>query len=453
MKIEKTKISIIKFFEDSDHVRWSILFGVTIFFTILLYPNLVIKKHYYKLGDVAARDIKATKDFLIEDKDATETSRKQAVEKVLTVYDHDATLSVKTSQNVTRAFDDIRTVFEAYKNQKKLAPKKAETASTGTAKNKTSVHDLIWQKKADFEGTIGISVSDGAYKILEKEAFSQNIATLITSILKEIFNNGVVTNKELLLRETDKGIILRNISTKKEQVVDKLKHFYGLDQAKTMVGIVVQPLLKKIKYTIRNMIVDFSQRLIQPNITLNRSETEERKKRADAEIKPVFHKIKAGEMLLREGERVTKVQLLKLKAYQEGMKNEQILASCIGSALIILCILMTTYILYIHQKSRTDLTNNKNLLFIASILVAFFFIARISVSWAESMAHITPLPISASSISYGIPLAAGAMITCLFIGLELAIPVAMLIAIGTAIIWRHTGCKIAGNVKCSLRPV
>ena len=437
MKIEKTKISIIKFFEDSDHVRWGILFGVTIFFTILLYPNLVVKKHYYKLGDVAARDIKATKDFLIEDKDATEAGRKQAVEKVLTVYDHDATLSVKISQNVTRAFDDIRTVFEADKNRKKLASKKAETASTGTAKNKTSVHDLIWQKKTDFEGTIGISVSDGAYKILENEAFSQNIATLITSILKEIFDNGVVTNKELLLRETDKGIILRDISTKKEQVVNKLKHFYGLDQAKTMVGIVARPLLKNIKYTIRNMIVDFSQRLIQPNITLNRSETEERKKGADAEIKPVFHKIKAGEMLLREGERVTKVQLLKLKAYQEGMKNEQILASCIGSAMIILCILMTTYILYIHHQSRTDLTNNKNLLFIASVLVTFFFIARISASWAESMAHITPHPISASSISYGIPLAAGAMITCLFIGLELAIPVAMLIAIGTAIIFKN----------------
>jgi putative nucleotidyltransferase with HDIG domain len=247
----------------------------------------------------------------------------------------------------------------------------------------------------------------------------------------------VVTNKELLLRETDKGIILRDIRTKKEQVVNKLKHFYGLDQAKTMVGIVARPLLKNIKYTIRNMIVDFSQRLIQPNITLNRSETEERKKRADAEIKPVFHKIKAGEMLLREGERVTKVQLLKLKTYQDGMKNEQILASSIGSALIILCILMTTYILYIHQKSRTDLTNNKNLLFIASVLVTFFFIARISATWAESMAHLTPHPISASSISYGIPLAAGAMITCLFIGLELAIPVAMLIAIGTAIIFKN----------------
>lgn len=438
MKIKKNKISLIslkKFFGTSDHVRWSILIGVTIIFTILLYPNLVVKKHSYKLGDVAEKNIKATKDFLIEDKDATEVNRREAVAKVLTVYDHDVTLSQTINQNVKKAFNDIRTVFNAEKNQDKIALIPSETASTGTIA--TSVHDLLWQQKADFEENIGISVSDGAYNILEKENFLPNIATLICSILKEILDNGVVTNKELILKETDNGIILRDISTKKEWVVNNLKHFYGLDQAKTMVKIIGQPLLENIDYTLRNMIVDFAQRLIQPNITLNRSETEERKKRAEAEIKPVFHKIKAGEMLLREGERVTKVQMLKLKAYQEGIKNEQILSSSIGSALIILCILMTTYILYIHRQSRTDLTNNKNLLFIASVLVTFFFIARISASFAESVAHYTSFPISASSIAYGIPLASGAMTICLFLGLELAIPMAMLTAIGTAIIFKN----------------
>ena len=435
MKIETDKISLKKFFGTSDHVRWSILIGVTIIFTLLLYPNLVVKKHSYKLGDVAEKNIKATKDFLIEDKDATEANRKEAVGKLLTVYDHDVILSQAINRNVKKAFNDIRTVFNAEKNQNKIALKPSKTASTDTIA--TSVHNLLWQNKADFEEKIGISVSDGAYNILEKENFLPNIATLICSILKEILDNGVVTNKELLLKETDNGIILRDISTKKELVVNNLKHFYGLDQAKTMVKVIGQPLLENIDYTLRNMIVDFTQRLVQPNITLNRSETEERKKRAEAEIKPVFYKIKAGEMLLREGERVTKVQLLKLKAYQEGIKNEQILSSSIGSALIILCILMTTYILYIHRQSRTDLTNNKNLLFIASVLVTFFFIARISASLAESVAHYTSFPISASSISYGIPLASGAMTICLFLGLELAIPMAMLTAIGTAVIFKN----------------
>ena len=433
MNIGKIKISVKKFFEDINHVRWGILVGVTIIFTILLYPNLVVKKHSYKLGDVATKDIKATKDFLIEDEDATEAGRRQAVENVHTVYDHDVTLSAKINQNIQAAFDDLRAIIEVSKKENKQ--KTPENSSSGGIEKKISIHNLIWQKKSDFEEKTGIPVSNGAYKILEKEAFSYDISNLINKILTEILKNGVVTNKELLLKETDRGILLRDIKTKREKVVFNLKHFYDLAQAETMVKIIGQPILQNRNYTLRNMIVDFVQVLIQPNITLNRSETEERKKEAYAEIKPIFHKIKAGEMLLREGERVTRVQLLKLNTYQEGGENKQILASCVGSALIILCILITAYMLCIQNQTHLD--NTKNLLFLASILLTFFFVSKISASLAESVAHSTPFSISASSISYGIPIAAGAMTTCLFLGLEPAIFVAMLIAIGTTIIFQN----------------
>ena len=432
MNIEKSKISLGELFGASNYVRWGILISVSIIFTIFLYPNLVIKEQTYRVGDVARGNIKATKEFFLEDKEATEAKRRQAVEKVLTVYDYDATLVDKINQHVKSAFDELRAVIDAEKKQSKNA-----SNSTGNIKNKTSLNYLIWQKKADFEKKVGISVSDGAYKILEKEAFSHDVSNIVFRILTKILKSGVVTNKELLLRETHKGIILRDIATKTEKVVHKLKQYYGLDQAKTMVRIVGQPLLKNHNYTLRNMVVHFTQRLIQPNITLNKSESEERKKKTAEGIKPALNKIKAGEMILREGERVTEAQLLKLKASPVRKKKAQILVSCVGSALIILCILMTAYILHIHHQSQSALKNNKNLLFFATILITFFFIARLSASFAESMTHYSHFPISPSSISYGIPLASGAMTICLFVGLEFAIPMAMLIAIGAAIIFQN----------------
>jgi len=433
MNIVKTQISLNRLIESSDSVRWALLVAVTIIFTILLYPNLVIEKHSYKLGDVVTRDIKAAKNFLIEDKDATEASRKQAVENVLTVYDHDVNISTKTDQRIKKVFDELRATLETILSIDNL--KNSETSSSGNEEKKLIIHNLIWQKKADFEERIGIPVSDADYKILELEAFSSEISNLISGILAEIYDNGVVANKEMLLKETDRGIILSDIKTKNEMLVYNLKHFYGLDQAKTMVKVIGNPILQNKTPGLRNLIVDFAQKLIQPNITLNRSETEKRKKEAYAEVKPIFYKIKAGEMLLREGERVTKDQLLKLKIYQEGLKNEKVLTNCIGSALFILCILMIIYALCIHN--RPHLNNTKNLLFLASVLITFFFISSISESLADPISHYTPFSISADSISYGIPLAAGAMTTCLFLGIELAIPIAMLIAIGTAIIFKN----------------
>jgi len=426
-------MSLNRLIDNSDTVRWALLIGLAVFFTFLLYPNLVIKKHTYKLGDVATRDIKAAKDFLIEDEDATEASRKQAVENVLTVYDHDVTLSSRINRNVTKAFDDLRAIIKTTPTADSL--KKPEIPASENEEKKLAVHKLIWQKKPDFEAKIGTGVSDADYKILEQEAFSGDIANLISAILAEIMENGVVANKEILLKESDRGIILRDIKTKNEMLVYNLKHFYGLDQAKTMVTIIGQPVLQNKNYELKNMIVDFAQKLVQPNITLNRSETEERKKAAYAEVKPILHKIKAGEMILREGERVTKNQLLKLETYQEGINKGQVLTNCIGTVLFILCILMTIYALCIHN--RPDLNTTKNLLFLASLLVTFFFISKVSESLADSITHYTPFPISADSMSYGIPLAAGAMTACLVMGIELAIPMALLIAIGTAIIFQN----------------
>jgi putative nucleotidyltransferase with HDIG domain len=438
MTAEKIKSQFSDFLGANTYVRWGILIGVTIVFTIFLYPNLVIKTHSYKLGDVAERDIKATKDFLIEDKEATEDKQREAVEAVLTVYDYDRTLAAKISRNVNKAFNDLRALIEAETNNPDgIALEHIKAGTTTSAEKDKRIHDLIWQKKPDFEETIGITVSDGAYKILENESFSAEIAVFITKITTEIFNNGVVTSKELLLKETDKGIVLRNINTKTEKTVEKLKPFYGLDQAKTMVRIIGQPLLKKINYTTKNMIVDFAQRLLQPNITLNKSETEERKKKAAAGIKPIFYKIKAGEMLLREGERVNQIQLLKLRKSQVGFKKEQMLASSIGSAMIILGILLTTYLLHFKYQRQMEPNQNKHLLFIASVLITFFIFAKISASLSESTALYTSFGISASSVAFGIPLASGAMTVCLFVGIDLALPFAMILAIGTAIIFQN----------------
>ncbi|UCD90059.1 MAG: HDIG domain-containing protein [Desulfobacterales bacterium] len=438
MSIEKKKISIKNFFDTSEYVRWAILVCVTTIFTVFLYPNLIMKEQLYEIGDVAERDIKATKDFLIEDHDATEASRRQAMEKVMTVYDHNSALYSKLNQQVNTAFSSVRAVFYTDNDLNTDEGEPSEPLTTNMNILQVPVSELVWKKKAEFEEKLGVAVSDGAFRILEKEAFSQEIANYINQILSDILENGVVTNKELFLKEIDKGIILRDIRTKTEAVVSNLKQFYGLDQAKAMVRIIGQPLLKDLNYTIRNMIVDFTQGLLQPNITLNRSETEERKKKVATEIEPVFNTVKAGEMLLREGERVTKVQLMKLSASQARKVDKNILASCIGLAMLILCILLTNYILYVHHQSPNILNNNKNLLFIASVLITFFIMARISASLVESVAYYnTQTPISTSSIAYGIPLASGAMTICLFIGLELAIPVAMLIAVGTAIIFQN----------------
>ena len=288
-KIAVGKKSVGRHLGSSNYVRWCILLSVTIIFSIVLFPSLVIKKHVYQLEDVATKDIKAVKDFLIEDKVATAAKRNEAVKNVLTVYDYDDALAERLSRRINLAFEDLRTIIKADTAGQDQNSSDQSESSSKAVNNKIRLNDLIWQKKDDFEKNLGIDVSEGAYKILVNEAFDENISNLIIKILSAILNNGVVSNKELLLKESDKGICLKTVNTKTETVVHNLKRFYSLDQAKTMVRIVAQPMLKNINYTLINLIVDFVQSMIQPNITLNRSETEERKKIAASEIKPILY--------------------------------------------------------------------------------------------------------------------------------------------------------------------
>ncbi len=437
---EKSKKPVGKILDADRRFRWGILFSLAILFSLILFPSLVTTKHQYNLGDVAERDIKSPRDFFIEDQAATDLNRQLAEEKVLTVYDYDAELGTKISRNVEEIFAQMRAASKAQNITSETIP----TAAENPVQEKATVNDqkpsvsVITNKRKYLEEKLGIRVTRGAFSALETAGFSEETAGLINRILLKILNNGVVTNKEILLKESEKGIILRDVRTKKEKEVNNLKQFYGLDQAKTMVRIVGQPFLNDLDYGLLNLVVDFVQRLIQPNITLNRNETQERTKAATAETKPVLYKIKAGEMLLREGERVTEVQLLKLKTLETQTKKKQVLLTSLGAAMVLVCLLLTTYILHLNVPGRLSGEHNKSLLFMASVFLTFFILAQISFKLSEVLTLNSTLPIQMSTIWFGIPLASGAMIVCLFMGITVAIPIAMVMAVSFAVIFGNS---------------
>jgi len=438
MSKEKNKETVTNLLESNSRLRWIILVSVTIIFSVILFPSLLATKHKYNLGDVAERDIKSLKDFFIEDQAATEINRQQAAAKVLTVYDHDTQLATKLTNNVREAFAVMKAAAAVQNVPATQEPSENEPPSTTAVMDKKPPQDTTPDRHKLFEEKLGIRVSKGAFRALEKEGFSEDTANLINRILTKILNNGVVTNKEILLKEGEHGIILRNVDTKEEKEEHQLKTFYGLDQAQTMVRIIGQPLLNDLEYGMLNLVVDFVQRLIQPNITLNRSETQERKNKAVAEVKPVLNKIKAGEMLLREGERVTEVQLLKLKTLETETQKEQVFLTAVGAAMLLLCLLVSTYILHLNQPGQPSAEHNKSLLFLAIVFLTFFFIAEISSKFSQILAQNSSLPIRMSSIWFGIPLASGAMIICMFTGFAVAIPMAVVMAVSFAVIFENS---------------
>jgi cyclic-di-AMP phosphodiesterase PgpH len=430
------RYSFKSFINTSPYLRWILLTGITLVFLSLLYPNLIHNPLSYNLGDVVERDVKSPKDFLIEDPDATEINRRKAVEEVLAIYDLDSPLSHALSQGVEQAFELVRRAIEIEKSVDSLNTPTGPV-STALSHRKPNLRDRIWEQKPKFEEIIGFSISDGAYAVLEKEEFSKAVGDLIIRILSTVLENGVVSNKEVLLKEMDKGIVLRDIASLSETIIIRLKSFYGLDQAKTMVRVVGAPLLNDVNYNLRNLIVDFVQQMVQPNITFNRKETEERKKKASDSIKPVLYKIKAGEMLMREGERVSPEQLFKLNAFRAQEKQHLKMSIGIGAAMMMVCLLIIIFILLNYHNRLVNRNLNSNLLFLSCMLIVYFLVARVSVTLSETLVQKTSSGISFSAMLLGVPMASGAMTVCLFMGLNVAAAFALILSVATAFIFQN----------------
>lgn len=416
---------------------WSlsgILLAVTLVSTLILSPRIMVVHPAYRLGDVADRDIKAPSDFLVEDVQATSQQKQAARESVLTVYDYDDKLADALTRQVHKAFGMARSLCEPGRSAEDPSlPEAARQENTPE-----DCHQTIWRFKPEFEKLLGIPINDGAYKLLEKEKFSPDISETIAVILFDIMRSGVTANKELLLKNNEKGITLVTLSTGAETTVLDVKKFYGLDQAKAMVRAAGEPLLKNRDYSTANLIVDLTQRLAQPNITLNRSETENRRNAAESVVNATLYKIQRGEMLIREGERFTPIHLLKLEALKNQAGAAQQVKKGIGTALIILMMLTITYLIHLKFQRKLRYYENKNLVFISSVIVLFLVILQFSASLARELAPAAPVNIPPDSMFYGIPMAGGAMIICLFMGFNIAFPFAIVMALIGGIVFENS---------------
>ncbi len=415
-------------------LKWLLLMAVVAIFVVLLYPSLVTVRHQYRLGDIAERYIKAPQDFFIEDVEATAASQRQSVEAVLTVYDYDPRILAQTNAKVDQAFAEMRRVladFDGQRQTETIAGLDQEISRQTLEQKRTNE---LWARKEAFETAMGIDISDGAYKLLISENFSADITERIAKILSEIQSNGVVANKEILVKEVDRGITLRNVANQTEKSVSALRQYYGPDQAKTMVRIVAEPLVKDMSYNLVNLIVDLCQQIVQPNLTLNRNETEKRKKEALAKVKPVMYQLKAGEMLVREGERIGADQLLKLEALNKQHGSTHIASTVLGAALMVAVFILVVHVLYFSNPRRRIMNTNRNLLFMSLILVMVFGIAKMSVFFTAVATTQLPFPITPPSILYAVPTAAGTMLVCIFLGFEISLYFALVCAVCISIL-------------------
>jgi len=97
-------------------------------------------------------------------------------------------------------------------------------------------------------------------------------------------------------------------------------------------------------------------------------------------------------MLLREGERVSDLHLLKLQALESETQPEHFFLGVLGAAGLMFGLLVVSYVLFFRRILQVWENPTKSIILMACVFLFFLFAARIMGSFLRwrSAAHITP---------------------------------------------------------------
>ncbi|RLB07469.1 MAG: hypothetical protein DRG27_06440, partial [Deltaproteobacteria bacterium] len=377
---------------------------------ILMYPNILTHPKIYHVGDISDRNIKASTDLLVENIKLTEELREKAVRAVKDVYDFDPTASHLISR-----------IREAFKLIRENLPENPDR------------EDIERLKKKFFE-TLSINPDDMLFNSLYMARFSPEVEQKLISVIKPLIKKGIISDKRLLAQKIHKGIIIHNIISGNEIKIMRLTNFYDKKEAKQIIFRKTKEIMSETgNKRLAKLIGNMAELLIQPNITFNSRETELRKEIAKDSVKPSYFKIKKGEMLVREGERITPETLLKLNAQYKVLKEEKGINKLIAMFVLICSMIGITYFIGSLSTRKKSPRKLKDLIFTGLMLLLVYLIVLFSDFIAEEFAR-TFQNFSPNALRFIIPVATGSMLVSIFLGMNYAVGFSFVTSVISAIV-------------------
>ncbi|MDY7035251.1 MAG: HDIG domain-containing protein [Thermodesulfobacteriota bacterium] len=418
----------------SLRLGWLALPALSLIIAIFLFPNILSKPQVFNLGDVAERDIKASHDFLIEDKEQTEKNREKAAREVLPVYDFDT-----SDSNLVSRLKDAFNIGREYYAKLLVIEDPEQVVATAGEKMSQDILEEDNLTKSSFFAALEISPDNNIFEYLKKVGFSAEVKDTTIRLATQVFKRGIVGNRTMLMDHIEKGgIILHEISTQKEIGVNNFDRFFDLEGARRFIESQRDPLKKAMSHPgMADVSIRLAQSLIKPNLTFNQRETELRKELARKPIKPTYFKIKKGEMLVREGERIGHEHLLRLSEGTRAKDRVNVLGRLPAMAILIGLLFSVIYQVVL-KGIKSFKGDRRDILFNSITLLGLFIFAWVCNFIADEIARGFHF-FSSRALLFAIPIACGGMLLSVFQGLTLAVSFSLVISVLVSLI---TGGRI-----------
>ncbi len=410
--------------------RWArvgLLLGLSLVLALILSPRMSEPLGKYRVGDVARENVKATGEFLVEDVETTAKKQQELMTQMPPVFDLQEQLADQMQQRLQKAMDYMRRI-----SQEAVPPLLGDPRWGGKkAQAKPAVpYRILLEHKSEFDQILGVTVPKPTFHLLAKADFSPYLEAMISQVLTQFFNQGIISGRTTLQPEP-REIIVRRLPSLKERVERPPYPFIELDEGRKSAAGYCRDIAVEVSASDRWLVCDMTQALLITNVSPNWAETHERQQTRLKELKPVYFKVKRGEMLVREGERITPLHLVKLQAQSKIYPRSRGFLIFTG---IFLCLTVLLGISY--QLARIALrqfsTRLRDLTFVAVLLVASTLMNKGLLVLGDNLTR--NLSLVGQNLVYILPQGLAPIFAAMFLGLETGVGVAFLSATFTALV-------------------
>ncbi len=371
--------------------------GVVVIFVIvyLLAPTLLFYPPRLTIGEVVSRDIKAPTNLEILDLKAIQREQHQAVSEVPVVYDLDPEVARVIDDRIVKAF----------------AAAREELVRSGPPK----IRRATYPSDQEFQQALGLRLAPSSLEAFRRLEYDKATEDEVRLVLRTQLGNGILSGRSFLSGERERGIVIRNPAERKEQLV---KHVLSIPDLKEAQGFAQDAVAEAFLKAPGNPALataagELTSRILAPNLALDRNETEARKAAAESTIKPLYYKVKKGDLLFRLGDRVAHEDRPVLQELHKYQRKGFVLKVLFGLSVMVAAILT---ILYLDiRRYRSPMTRDvPRLILLGLILIGTIAISKFSYFLLTGFVDKFPV-IEPASLIYAIPVTAGAMLITLLL--------------------------------------
>jgi putative nucleotidyltransferase with HDIG domain len=358
------------------------------------------------LGSPAPKTFKADRDYEIADEEATARRRAEAAAAQPPVYDLDEGAAEEATARVHAAFELMR--------EQELGlgdPPRAEELARRHAAQRDA-----------FVSRLQVLVGDDDLAALAQARFSVRVEGELAALARRGLAGMVVGDLKLLPAERAQELVVRTFrggALRGERLLVDRDLVHGVEQARADVAAEAAARLEREPPALRAALQRIAAAMVRPTLEQNQGETERRRDAAAARVKPVGVTVKRGEKIIGDGERIEPRHLLVLDGIRAQRQDEALGQVALGGGALVALLVILLWA-FARRNLPAFRPARRDALLLALLLALGLALGAAGFAVADALGERFP-GLSAPSLQYLVPFAAGAMIVRQVLSAEAAL--------------------------------